>query len=170
MITILLLFFLVSFSYTADQISSRSSGLVGLWHMNENSGTTTKDATQNGNNGTITGATWVTGEFGRALSFDGNDYVTIPTFFTITNYPIITISVWYYPTNSKENCVLVSQNAANGMYQTRLTIYHDGRVNGGLLVAAVKWLVNISFYPASYRYNEWHHAAFVSNGINISIY
>jgi hypothetical protein len=52
--------------------------LVGLWHFDEGSGDTAVDSS-NGNDGTITGATY-TGSanamFGDALSFDGeNDYV-----------------------------------------------------------------------------------------------
>ncbi|MFA6469873.1 MAG: LamG-like jellyroll fold domain-containing protein [Bacteroidota bacterium] len=35
------------------------TGLVGYWNYDEGSGTTTADLTSNGNNGTISGATWV---------------------------------------------------------------------------------------------------------------
>ncbi len=39
-----------------------TAGLVGLWHMNEGSGTTTADASGGGNTGTLTaGPTWVAG-------------------------------------------------------------------------------------------------------------
>ncbi|MBC8185657.1 T9SS type A sorting domain-containing protein, partial [candidate division KSB1 bacterium] len=47
---------------------------VGLWHFNEGSGTTASDASGNGNDGQIIGASWTTqGKFSNALSFDGND-------------------------------------------------------------------------------------------------
>ena len=59
------------------------SGIVGLWHFDEGSGTTASDSSGNGNDGTLlptgSGPTWVSGKFGRALSFDGtDDYVSVP--------------------------------------------------------------------------------------------
>src|SRR5208337_5675022 len=54
-------------------------GLVGWWRFDEGSGTIAGDSSGNGNNGTIYGATWVTGKYGDALSFDGaSNYVSIP--------------------------------------------------------------------------------------------
>jgi len=44
-------------------------GLVGYWTFDEGSGTTASDYSGNDNHGTITGAEWVTGQFGGALNF-----------------------------------------------------------------------------------------------------
>ena len=41
--------------------------------MDEGSGTVTYDKSGNNNDGTISGATWVDGKYGKALSFDGID-------------------------------------------------------------------------------------------------
>ncbi|MDD5144695.1 MAG: hypothetical protein PHW72_01055, partial [Candidatus Pacebacteria bacterium] len=50
-------------------------GLVGYWGFEEESGTTTFDASDNGNDGTFMTATsspsWATGKIGGGLSFDG---------------------------------------------------------------------------------------------------
>jgi prepilin-type N-terminal cleavage/methylation domain-containing protein len=72
---------------------------VGLWDFNEGSGTTVKDDSGNNNNGTISGATYMTDTFsksGYSLKFDGADYIIIPdtVFSEINQY--ITISVWQY--------------------------------------------------------------------------
>ncbi len=50
---------------------------VGHWKLDENTGVLAKDASGNGNNGTLTnGPTWAQGKNGSALNFDGNnDYV-----------------------------------------------------------------------------------------------
>jgi hypothetical protein len=45
-------------------------GLVAEWHFDESAGNVVKDSSGNGNDGTIHGATWVDGKFGKALSFD----------------------------------------------------------------------------------------------------
>jgi hypothetical protein len=55
-----------------------SPGLVGRWGFDEGTGTVAKDSSGNGNHGTVYGATWVDGRYGKALSFDGvNDYLEI---------------------------------------------------------------------------------------------
>lgn len=75
---------------------------VALWHFNEGSGNIVYDESGNGNHGTIHGATWTTGMFGSALSFDGvNDYVEIPynTGLDITDK--ITVMAWVIPDATK---------------------------------------------------------------------
>ena len=56
------------------------SGLVAAYGFDEGSGTTVADASGNGNNGTITNATWAaSGKYGKALQFNGTSaLVTIP--------------------------------------------------------------------------------------------
>ena len=56
-----------------------ADGLVASWNYDENTGNTITDSI-GGNLGTINGtAGWVTGFFGRALSFNGStNYVTVP--------------------------------------------------------------------------------------------
>jgi hypothetical protein len=61
--------------WTPD-LSSTASSPVVYWNFNEGVGNVLNDVTGNGNNGTVFGATWVTGYSGNALQFDGqNDYV-----------------------------------------------------------------------------------------------
>jgi len=47
-------------SYVTTSPTGNESGLVGYWNFNEGSGTTLTDLTSNGNDGTISGATWST--------------------------------------------------------------------------------------------------------------
>jgi hypothetical protein len=73
-----------------------NKGLISRWPMNEGAGTTIKDAWRNGNDGDITGATWVAGKrLGRALKFDGSDDVVncgnSTTFDATTN---VTVMAW----------------------------------------------------------------------------
>ncbi|RLG27662.1 hypothetical protein DRO03_11615 [Methanosarcinales archaeon] len=58
------------------QAEGDDDGLVAEWHFDEGSGSVLADSSGNGNDGVIHGATWVEGEYGGALSFDGvDDYV-----------------------------------------------------------------------------------------------
>ena len=47
-------------SYLSSELNGNETGLVGYWNFNEGTGTTAYDATSNGNDGTINGATWST--------------------------------------------------------------------------------------------------------------
>ena len=52
---------------------------LALWHLNEGVGSNIIDESGNMSIGTIDGATWVTGQYGSAISFDGvDDYIRIP--------------------------------------------------------------------------------------------
>ncbi|MHC4494231.1 MAG: hypothetical protein ACYSYM_00240 [Planctomycetota bacterium] len=73
-----------------------AEGLVGYWPLDEGGGTTTADASGNGNDGTLNAPKWDAGKFGSALNFDGvDDYVDLG------NPPILdfgtgdfTVSAW----------------------------------------------------------------------------
>lgn len=64
----------------------------GLWHFEGNA----DDTSGNGNNGTVNGATIVTGRVGNeAYSFDGsNDYITAPSALSLQITGDISIAVW----------------------------------------------------------------------------
>ncbi len=51
--------------------------IVGAWLFDDNAGNTASDSSENGFDGEINGAEWDDGVFGSALSFDGDDWVSI---------------------------------------------------------------------------------------------
>ena len=72
------------------------TGLVGHWTFDDGSGTTAADSSDNGNDGTIHGATWATGKVGGALSFGGSDadYVEIPNESDYDLAGAVSYAVW----------------------------------------------------------------------------
>ena len=71
-----------------------SSGLVVALGMDEATGSVTSDVSGQNNNGTISGASWTTGQFGSALSFDGiNDRVDLGN-VDVTDSFGFTASAW----------------------------------------------------------------------------
>ena len=64
--------------------------IVGAWLFDENKGDTAKDASGNGNDGTIMGTPqWVNGKFGKALELNGvGDYVDLPQLPEQTDQPL----------------------------------------------------------------------------------
>jgi hypothetical protein len=68
---------------------------VGMWLFDEDKGDTAKDSSGNGNDGKITGAKWVDGKFGKALSFNGtSDFVEIPHADILTVDKEVTVTAW----------------------------------------------------------------------------
>ncbi|MBM4024420.1 MAG: hypothetical protein FJ280_03315 [Planctomycetes bacterium] len=57
-----------------------TAGQLAWWAFDEGSGTTARDGSGRGNDGTlVNGPVWVDGKLGKALQFDGvNDYVQVP--------------------------------------------------------------------------------------------
>ena len=64
---------------SAVSVTTPAAAPGGNWRFDEGTGTVANDSTGNAHTGTVTGATWTTGQTGNGLSFDGtNDEVTIP--------------------------------------------------------------------------------------------
>ncbi len=80
----------------AAPVVASTGSIVGLWHLDEGSGTIAADSSGYDNNGTVYGATTgVDGKFGKALSFDGvNHYVNAggATSFDFTDK--FTVEAW----------------------------------------------------------------------------
>ncbi len=74
-------------------------GLVAAYGFSEGSGTSVTDISGSGNTGTISGATWTTGKYGQALSFDGvNDLVTVNDANSLDLTTGLTLEAWINPT------------------------------------------------------------------------
>ena len=85
---------------TATTPSDVSVGLVAAFGFEEGTGSTTADASGNGNTGTISGATWTTqGRFGQALSFNGSSSrVSVAAAASLNLGAAMTLEGWIYPT------------------------------------------------------------------------
>ena len=103
-------------------LGTASRGLMMEWRLDENTGTTSVDASGNGNSATLFGSVsplWVSGRFGNALSFDGLDQfaesnLNIPSLGTI-NAPY-SISTWVkIPAGTTSGNVIHISNNSNGL-------------------------------------------------------
>jgi hypothetical protein len=82
-----------------------STALVGHWRLDETSGTTARDATCNGNTGTLREygtPGWTPGKTGGALSFDGgNQWVSVPGSPSLdTIVTGVTLAAWVRATDN----------------------------------------------------------------------
>jgi chitodextrinase len=78
------------------------NGLVAAYGFEAGSGTAVADSSGNGNNGTISNATWTTaGKFGKALSFNGtNARVNVPDSASLHLTTGMTLEAWVRPSAS----------------------------------------------------------------------
>src|SRR6185437_140650 len=90
--------FLACFVFAASGRTA-STGLVAAYSFSEGSGTTVADASGNGNNGTVSGATWsASGKFGSALSFNGtSSLVSVPDAASLRLSAGMTLEAWVNP-------------------------------------------------------------------------
>ena len=79
--------------------TSAAPGLVAAYGFDEGSGATVSDASGNGNDGTITDATWAaSGKFGQSLQFNGNSsLVTVPDAASLHLSSGMTLEAWVNP-------------------------------------------------------------------------
>jgi hypothetical protein len=96
-------------------------GLVAAYGFEEGGGITTVDATGNGQNATVSQATWTSaGKFGNALSFNGAfSYVTVADSNLLDLTTGMTLSAWIYPTaiNSGEwRNVIIKERTGGEVY------------------------------------------------------
>ncbi|MFX0092203.1 MAG: LamG-like jellyroll fold domain-containing protein, partial [Candidatus Hodarchaeota archaeon] len=82
---------------TINYLKRKPSNLVAYWDFDEGSGSTVTDQSGNGNDGTVTGATWVTGKNGSALLFSDSatgDYVQVADSNSLDPSTALTIEAW----------------------------------------------------------------------------
>ena len=97
-------------AYTGDgddgwAVVLNTNDLVGHWTLDETSGTSAADSSDNGHTGSLTnmsGSEWTIGPLGGALAFDGNnDYVNCGSGGNLDITNAITVMAWIRPNTSQ---------------------------------------------------------------------
>jgi len=83
-------------SFDASVYRAAGDQIIGEWLFDEGSGATAHDTSGNGNNGTVTSATWTAGINGGALSFNGGAQVALGSGAAL-NPSVFTITAWVKP-------------------------------------------------------------------------
>ena len=152
-------------------------GPVGYWNMDDATGTTAKDLSGNGNNGTLGDSSyrpnWSQGKYGGGLSFDGtDDYVNVgdPSsgILDMGNNDF-TLETWFNTNNTsnlhqyfmaKGHLDGYCDQATNAGYGFRISYgYLNFKLNpGAVSCGSVSGTTLISSLPTG-----WHHGAVVVN-------
>jgi glucose/arabinose dehydrogenase/chitodextrinase len=151
-------------SYVATfQASTGSPNLAAAYAFNEGLGTTTADASGNGNNGTIGSATWIpTGKYGNALSFNGTSArVTVPDSNSLDLTTGMTLEAWVFPT--------AGGGWRDVIFKTDDIYYLEGSSTGGPPATGGTFtspLVGTSALPL----NVWSHLSATYDGATLRLY
>jgi prepilin-type N-terminal cleavage/methylation domain-containing protein len=152
---------------TSSAVTLRNKPLAAEWLFDKGSGTTVEDTSPNGNEGTISGATWTGGVHGSALSFDGvNDYVRVSSDYTLNLTEGINVGAWVnlQATGNRQSLV---EKIAPGQSGYWLAVGTDGRLSVELGTAN-------GFYREmstnSINWNKWQAVGFSYDGSQLKFY
>lgn len=169
--SILILFTLMtSYSYAA---------LVAYWPFDENSGNIANDSSGYGNQGAVSGATWVPGKCGNALSFNGSGYVLVPNSSSI-NLNVYTVSLWInFATVTRSQVFLDKQNGSHWRNYALDYYYQEsaeGWPVGNYLMAdigdgsPVNSFDNGAVTTVDFEASRWYHIAMTYDQQYINLY
>src|SRR6516164_3405370 len=153
---------------SAPPSTAATSGLVAAYSFDEGSGTTVTDASGNGNNGTITGATWSTaGKYGKALSFNGsNAVVTIPDAASLHLSTGMTLEAWVNPSTVNANYRDVIYKGNDNFY-LEATSSHSSRPDAGMIAGGT---YADAFGTAALAANTWSFLTETYDGSTLRLY
>lgn len=165
-----------SSSVYTSQTAGLMSGLVGLWHLDEASGTSgsssVKDSSSQGNNGTPIGGTTfgTTGEFGSAVTFNGSTgYIGLSETSFPTGNSDRTVSVWFKTSATNPQSIFYygvgTVSNQFDLYVTSNTVSVDiggGSLTGGTLVSGA-WN-HFAVTLSSGSYSSYLNGVLVASG------
>lgn len=162
--TLLLLLLVLQYQFSYGQSST-----VAHWTFDPTSGSVLADISGNGNDGTITGATWDTGLKGGALRFDGiDDKVEVPHNPQQNVSAAVTIEAILMPTGPQTSGVfvpIVSKGAPGSPNEIHLFISPDNVIYASL-GGTNRWITA----QTPLVVNQWHHVVALFDGSNNRIY
>jgi hypothetical protein len=166
------LIYLISFVLMLSVTGNISAELVAYWTLDEGSGNIVYDTSGNNNNGTINGATWCDGKYGKALQFNGqNNYVEVPSSDSLEIDENVTIAAWINWIDAGDTWLGILANGQQngpwenyGLFVNRSSrfLYFTLSLNGGHVVQQTS---NNVIVP-----NEWVHVCASWDGSKARIY
>ena len=145
---------------------------VGAWFFDKGKGDTASDFSENGNDGTLmSGPKWVDGKFGKALEFDGSNYVEVPHADSLTMTNEITVEFWFK--TDKKMVAFGDRQAVVGKHylEYEVGIYPSGGVHTYTSNGAGGYDEGINTaIGGDWTLKQWYHLAWTLNGNHEIVY
>ena len=95
---------------------SLTSGLIGYWTFNDDTGSVAHDSSGNSYNATVSNTAWTTGLFSYGLSFNGSNSQAVTSAIPFTN--AFSVSAWVNPAvaGQNANAAIAQADSATGVY------------------------------------------------------
>ena len=167
---------------SASRLGAQGSGLkdpwggnlpVAHWKLDENTGVLARDASENGNDGTLGGdgagtdvPTWTQGKHGPGLSFDGGDYVSYGTPSSLnlgqgTPFSPFTMQAWIKTTQNTPGAILSWGETVAGKRRSLFT-WNGGSGNNKFYFSGAYAAANLDS-GVVIDDDVWHHVAVTCN-------
>mgnify|MGYP001617332601 CR=1 FL=1 len=154
-------------SYCVPGATDTCSAPMGEWNFEEGSGTSAFDSSGNGNTGTATGTTIISGKVGKARSFNGtSDYVAVAGNGGLNITDNLTLSAWIKPTTLTQasNPEIIAKSTGAFFYRMRF-------ISGGTIRFNAYGTSDTTLdTTATLTANSWNHVEMVYNGSTKAIY
>jgi hypothetical protein len=147
---------------------SAPAGLVAAYGFNEGTGVQTKDASGQGNTGTLSNAIWTaSGKYGSALSFNGTSaWVTIADAASLHLTTGMTLEAWVRPTSGSGWRSAILKETPGGLAWSLYTANNGSRPVGYAHVDADVPVTG----TAAVALNAWTHVALTFDGAALRLY
>ncbi|MCK5396696.1 MAG: hypothetical protein KAJ33_00425, partial [Thermoplasmata archaeon] len=156
-------------NYVELDFAEGDDGLVLYMPFEEGTGTKTEDWSVEGNDGSITGASWTTGQYRNAISMDNNDYISIGDYDIVTNK--MTWEVWVYFDDLNNNAIVTKWHNTGGQES-----WWFGQYTGNPDEMHVAFHVGFGGYKPYYssganlQAGQWYHLAATYDGDILRFY
>jgi len=170
-------FIVISLMLAGSSAAIDPSTCVGMWHFDEGSGDVASDSSGNGNDGTLMEAPeWVDGKVGKALAFNGSNYVEVPDADSLKMTDAVTVALWFKTTKAMP--VFDDRQAVVGKHylEYEVGIYPGGTIHTYTSNSAGGYDEGISCTFAEelpeddWILDEWYHLAWTLNGNHEIVY
>jgi glucose/arabinose dehydrogenase/chitodextrinase len=144
-------------SVTTPSAPVGPAGLVAGYTFDAGSGTVVADLSGNGNNGTMTGATWSTGRYGGGMTFDGSSaLVQVPSSSTLNPGAQLTLAAWIRPSGTQSGWRTIMQRQPDAYFLNASTgAGNNVPGGGGTINGNIHAMNGTTVAPV----NQWTHVA-----------
>jgi hypothetical protein len=147
-----------------------ATNAVIIYYFDEGSGSIVRDSSGNSFNGEIVGTQdWVDGKYGKALNFDGTNYVNITSLPEIRD--AITIEAWIKPESLGNRDTIVMKPYTSDVNPRRMyALMISNNDNLRLTITINNNPYFIDSPTNSLKTGEWQHVAGTYDGSKIRVY